>query len=267
MPELPEVALFRRVAAGCVGRVIARATIHDPDSIAGPSPATVKRRLKGAGIRGAARHGKHLLLDLDAAGCLAMHFGMNGSLARVAAEALDPPYTRLGLVLDGGERLDYLNPRRLGKVELAKDAATFIAAAGLGPDALDPRFDRPALAAIVAGRKRDIKSILMDQALVAGIGNLYSDEILFQARIHPQHRGDTLDGPQIGQLHGSIGRVLKAAIAWGAGSEQNLDRLPNDFLLRERRRDGHCPRCGAALATLKHGGRTAYYCPRCQPEP
>ena len=173
-------------------------------------------------------------------------------------------YVRLSLAFADGRRLAYLNPRRIGTVELAKDARSFIAARGLGPDALDRRFDRKAMAAILAQRKRDVKSILMDQELVAGIGNLYSDEILFQARVHPQTPGDALDRQQIARLLAATKRVLKTAITCGAGSEQGLERLPREFLLRERRRGGHCPRCGGTVATLKSGGRTSYYCPTCQ---
>jgi formamidopyrimidine-DNA glycosylase len=263
MPELPEVELFRRVARKCVGRTVGRAVVDDPGMLEGVSAASFARRLKSARLGPVTRHGKLLLIAFDEAGCLAMHFGTNGSLRLLAADEEEPRYVRIALVFTEGGRLAYLNPRRIGSVALAKDARSLIAAEGLGPDALDRRFDRKALEAILK-RQRDVKSILMDQALVVGIGNLYSDEILFQARIHPQTRGEALAPAQVARLFAATKHVLKSAIAAGAGSEQALDRLPRNFLLRERRKGGHCPHCGGAVATLKSGGRTSYYCPRCQ---
>lgn len=263
MPELPEVELFRCVAQKCVGRTVARAAVDDPGMLEGVSAGAFARRLKGARVGPVTRHGKLLLIALAEAGCLGMHFGTNGSLRLLAANEEPLRYVRIALVFSDGGRLAYLNPRRIGSVELAKDAPSLIAAEELGPDALDRRFDRTALEAILA-RKRDVKSILMDQALVAGIGNLYSDEILFQGGIHPQTRGDALAPVRVARLFAAIKHVLKTAIAAGAGSEQALDRLPRNFLLRERHKGGHCPRCGGTVATLKSGGRTSYYCPRCQ---
>lgn len=264
MPELPDVEIFKRLAEKCVGRTVQRASVDDPGILQGVSPATLQRRVKGARVGSVRRHGKHLFIALSGAGCLAMHFGTNGSLRLVAEDAPDPPYVRLSLVFSGGDRLAYLNPRRIGNVQLVKDAESFIADAGLGPDALDRRFGLKAMEALVAGRKRDIKSILMDQQMIAGIGNIYSDEILFQAHIHPDTKGDALGSQQIERLYAAMRDVLRTAIEDGAGSEQGLERLPRTFLLHERHRGGHCPRCGTELATIKRAGRTSYFCPRCQ---
>ena len=107
----------------------------------------------------------------------------------------------------------------------------------------------------------------MDQARIAGIGNTYVDEILFQARLHPGINTGALDAPTRRRLFNAVKHVLRTAIDRGAGAENFTDRLPKDFLLPERHPGGHCPRCGTSLAIDKRGGRTSYHCPKCQPEP
>lgn len=267
MPELPEVEMFKRGAADkCRGRVVREVIVSDPGILEGISARDLERRLTGKRLRSSRRYGKHLFIELDGGGALAMHFGMNGSLALVAEGEADPPYARLQLRLDKGDRLAYVNPRRIGRASLAESAEAFVAEAGLGPDVLDPAFKPEAFAAILAAGKRDIKSVLMDQVLMAGIGNIYSDEILFQARIYPGIAAAKLKGERVAQLFRVMRKTLETAIESGAGSERATDRLPKGFLIPRRRRGGRCPRCDTALATIKHGGRTCYYCPRCQPK-
>jgi formamidopyrimidine-DNA glycosylase len=264
MPELPEVELFKRhFDRTARGRKVRRVGKKDARIAPGLSAA----RLTGVRLGASRRHGKYLLIALGKAGWLAMHFGTNGSLQHVAPDAKDPPYDRLRLDFADGHHLAYVNPRRIGKVALVADADAFVAAQKLGPDALDPRLARSAFARAVTARRRDIKSVLMDQEVIAGVGNIYSDEILFQANLDPRTRADRLDAARLRRLFGATRRVLRTAIRCGAGSEQALERLPRGFLLRERRKGGLCPRCGGAIATLRVGGRTAYYCPRCQTRP
>jgi formamidopyrimidine-DNA glycosylase len=265
MPELPDVEIFHRLAQRRArGRVIEQAAVSDPGILEGVAPAALRRRIEGRRTRSAARHGKHLFLVLDEGGALAMHFGMNGSLRFVATGEEDPAYTRLRLDLGKGEGLAYVNPRRIGRVSLCDSVADFVAEAGLGPDALDPALDLAAFKALLRNSRRDLKAVLMDQALLAGIGNIYSDEILFQARLHPAAAANRLDATAAQRLFAAMRRTLETAIASEAGSEHGAERLPKDFLLPQRHRGGHCPRCGTALATLKQSGRTGYFCPNCQ---
>ena len=267
MPELPDVELFKRhLDATCLGRSIRRVIIGDTRILAGDSASELAQCLEGARIIKSLRHGKHLLVHLGPPGWLTMHFGMNGSLRHFEDGEDDPPYDRVRLDFADGHHLAYVNPRLLGRVGLARDAAEFIAAQRLGPDALDPRFDLAAFERALAGRKRDVKSALMDQEVVAGIGNIYSDEILFQARFNPQTRSDWPDGGARKRLYRQIKGVLETAIECGAGAERLIDRLPSSFLIPHRQKGGRCPRCGSAIATAKFSGRTAYYCPRCQPQ-
>jgi formamidopyrimidine-DNA glycosylase len=267
MPELPDVELFKRhLDATCLGQSIRRVIIGDTRILAGVSASELAQRLEGARITESLRHGKHLLVHLGPPGWLTVHFGMNGSLRHFEDGEDDPPYDRLCLDFADGHHLAYVNPRLLWRVGLARDAAEFIAAERLGPDALNPRFDLAAFERALAGRKRNLKSVLMDQEVVAGIGNVYSDEILFQARLHPRTRSDWLDASARKRLFGQIKEVLETAIAHGAGTERLIDRLPSSFLIPHRQKGGRCPRCGSEITTAKFSGRTAYYCPRCQPQ-
>ncbi|HUI22333.1 MAG TPA: DNA-formamidopyrimidine glycosylase [Methylocella sp.] len=264
MPELPEVEIFKQVADSCRGGIINHVSIADPAILDGISAKDLEQRLKGQRVRSTRRRGKHLFLELSGGGTLAMHFGMNGSLKRVSEGEPDPSYARLQIYFEKGDRLAYINPRRLGRVGLAENAEAFIAKTELGPDVLDATFDSHSFAAILAGSKRDIKSVLMDQALMAGIGNIYSDEILFQARVFPGTVANQLKGKKATCLYRAMRKTLETAINSGAGSERGVERLPKEFLLTQRRPGGRCPHCGAPLETVKHAGRTSYYCPRCQ---
>jgi formamidopyrimidine-DNA glycosylase len=268
MPELPDVELFKRhLDTTCLGRTIRHVTVGDTRILSGVSADEFARRLAGARLIGSQRHGKYLLASLQPPGWLTMHFGMNGSLRHFEERESDPPYDRVRFNFVDGHHLAYVNPRLFGGVGLATDAEAFIAKEGLGPDALDPNFDLTALEHALAGRKRDVKSLLIDQAAIAGIGNIYSDEILFQARIHPRTRSDRLTTGAKRRLFSCIKEVLQTAIEAGAGAERLADQLPKTFFIPRREKGARCPRCGAETQTIKFSSRTAYYCPRCQPEP
>lgn len=265
MPELPEVERFkRRIGRRCVGRAVRHAVVGDRGILERVSPARLKQRLEGARISFARRYGKYLLLGIARNGVLAMHFGMNGFPSLVAKGEKPPRYTRLQLQFGDGSALAYVNPRRIGRVSLAETPAAFIESAQLGPDALDPKFGAKQFRERIAGRRRDIKSALMDQTLLAGIGNIYSDEILFQARVFPGARSDHLDAAATARIYRAIRRTLPALIRAGIDAEQGTGRIPRGFLLAERHKGGHCPRCHRALSTQKRGARTAYYCVICQ---
>jgi formamidopyrimidine-DNA glycosylase len=265
MPELPDVEIFNRlVLEHCRGRTIARVIVSDPGLLQGVSADGLAARLDGKAVRSSARYGKHLFILVPAA-VLTMHFGMNGALQFLPPGGAEPSYTRLRLDFDDGARVAYINPRRLGGVGVCDSIDAFVAEASLGPDVLDDAFDLRAFTALLAGSRRDIKAVLMDQRLMAGLGNIYSDEILFQARIYPGTEARQIRGESAVELFRAMRETLATAVRHGAGAEHAAERLPEDFLLPERRRGGHCPRCGTALRTESHAGRTSYYCPRCQP--
>ena len=265
MPELPDVEGFKRVLAkNALGKTINQVVVNDA-RILGKFPArTFVSRLNGAKLVEACRHGKHLMASIDRGGWLTLHFGMTGALQFGRKREDEPPFTRVRLDFANDGCLAYTNKRMIGRVGLVEDAADFIADEKLGPDALDRRFDFDAFKTAVLGIERDVKSVLMDQEIVAGIGNIYSDEILFQARINPAERMNKLAPGQLKRLFLEMRKVLKIAIARGAGSEQFVECLPKGSLMPERNKGGHCPRCRAPLKVFKLGGRTAYCCPRCQ---
>jgi formamidopyrimidine-DNA glycosylase len=268
MPELPDVELSKRyLDEHALRQTIERVAVNDARILGELAARTFIARLSGNRFEESRRHGKHLLVRLRRDGWLTLHFGMTGGLVYFRSEADDPPYDRVRFGFKGGGHLAYVNRRMLGRVGLADDAYAFIREEELGPDALDPAFDLAAFEKAIEGRRRDVKSVLMDQALIAGIGNIYADEILFQARLHPHTPLASLNERQRSELFRQIRQVLETAIASGAGAEQSVERLPDDYLLPHRDKEGKCPRCGGPVATLKAAGRTSYYCPRCQPAP
>jgi formamidopyrimidine-DNA glycosylase len=265
MPELPDVELFRRIfTKHALDKEVARVAVQDVRILGKLPAATLARRLQGGRFTEARRHGKHLLAKLDKGGWLTLHFGMTGALHYFAEPGEEPPFTRVRLDFAGDGHLGYSNKRMIGRVGFAEDAAAFVAAEKLGPDALDKSFDLDRLKAAAAGTKREVKSVLMDQELVAGIGNVYADEILFQAGIDPRTPVGALEPARLKRLYQKSREVLETAIAHGAGAEQFTDRMPKGSLLPERRKGGHCPRCHAPLQVFKVGGRTTYCCAHCQ---
>ncbi len=265
MPELPDVETFKRVlASNALGKTIERVLVSDRRILGKLAAQTFMSRLQGAKLVAARRYGKHLMANIDRGGWLTLHFGMTGALHFVPRPDQEPPFTRVRLDFADDGSLAYTNKRMIGRVGLIEDAADFITEEKLGPDALDPHFDLAAFKAAMLGSKRDVKAVLMDQQIIAGIGNIYSDEILFQARLDPAARAESLTPSQLKQLFATMRKVLETAIARGAGSEQFTERMPKGSLLPERKKGGHCPRCGSPLKMIKVGGRTAYCCPQCQ---
>jgi len=265
MPELPDVETFKRtLARQALGKKIARVVVDDPRILGKLSARGFSRRLSGKKLVTARRYGKHLLAKIEGDGWLTLHFGMTGGLQFYKASAAAPPFTCVRLDFQSGDHLAYTNKRMIGRVGWVEDADDFIASEELGPDALDRRFTFAAFKKVLAGNRRDLKSVLMDQQLIAGIGNIYSDEILFQARLNPRTRVDALDSSRLRRLYHTIRSVLKTAVARRAGSEQFIERMPRGALLPMRRKAGTCPRCGKALKIMTIGGRTSYYCAQCQ---
>lgn len=266
MPELPDVESYRRyLSAKALHKRIRDVHVGSTKILRGVSSRGVKQALRGRQMDRTRRHGKHLFIALDDGTWVAMHFGMTGRLLYFKSLRDDPEHDRLRLDLDNGYHLAFDDTRMIGRVRLISDPDDFITIERLGPDALDASLNKRAFVRLMKGRKGRIKAALMDQTLVAGIGNIYSDEILFQARLHPNTPVKRLSDKELRALHTTIRRVLKVAIERGAGSEELVDRLPAKYLLRHREAGAACPRCGGTIKRSKAGGRSLYYCPRCQP--
>jgi formamidopyrimidine-DNA glycosylase len=259
MPELPDVEGFKRYfARHAAGRRIETVSVPNPAILRNTSPQGLGRALTGASFGRPRRIGKWLVAPA-ARRTLVVHFGMTGFLRWTAAPDAVHRHDRLVLRLEGGE-LRYRNMRMLGGVWLAADAADVERITGpLGPDAA--RLGRDQLEAILDAGRGGLKALLMNQRRIAGIGNELSDEILWRARIHPRRRAASLEPRERGRLHRAIRDVITVANRHG--------RIPaKGRWLKSQRgsRQPTCPRCGGRVERETIAGRTAYWCPRCQPE-
>ncbi|MFL6621884.1 MAG: Fpg/Nei family DNA glycosylase [Sulfurifustis sp.] len=264
MPELPDVEILRRrFAAQGVGHRIDAVGVQTPRILAGISAREFSARLIGRKFRRAQRHGKRLYCMLDRGGWVSFHFGLTGGLEFYRDPHPQPRFARVVLDFAAGRRLAYVNRRMIGRIEWVDDMAADIAARKLGPDALDRGFTAAAFKGALAGRRGTIKSVLMDQSVMAGIGNEYSDEILFQCRLHPLTPLATLGDRERAALYRTLRVVLKRAVECGAEPE----RLPRNFLIPHRRAGETCPRCGGLIKRIAVEGRGTYFCPRCQAKP
>lgn len=266
MPELPDVELFRRLLeAHGLGRRLAGVEVRDARILEEVEADQFAAELTGDRFTGTRRHGKNLFIARERGGHLLMHFGLTGELAWFDR---DPPaYTRVLYRFAAPPHLAYVNVRMLGHITLVEDIDAWLAAKGIGPDALDPALDPETFAAALGSGRRSIKAALMDQSVVAGIGNIYADEILFQAGLRPDVPVAALDAHWRRQLWRAMREVLETAVRCGAAAERYTGRLPPTYLTRVRGRGAACPKCGAPLATLRMGARTGYYCLRCQVDP
>ncbi len=257
MPELPDVeALAGRIRRRLRHRRIRAVALLDPALATRPPLDT----LAGRRIRDVSRRGKYLLFSLSDGRTLVVHLRMTGDL-RIAGPGSPPErHTRLVLHLERGRELRFVDPRRLGVVYLVQ-GLDFQGIPGLrrmGPEPLSRDFTLRAFRQRLARRTGRIKALLLDQGFVAGIGNLYGDEILFQSRIRPSRRAPTLSPEEVRTLHRKIRDVLRKACEHGA----DLSRLRGWFLHGRAR--GRCVRCRGALLRVRIQGRYAHYCGRCQ---
>jgi formamidopyrimidine-DNA glycosylase len=260
MPELPDVEVYRReLESKALNQRIAAVEVKTP-RILGRFPAKrLIERLEGRRFTGTRRHGKRLYAALDDGGFLGMHFGMTGALRYFTGEDPEPAFDRVRIDFANGRHLGYYNRRMIGRVALIPDADADVAERRLGPDALD--LDLKTFKQRIGRSRGAVKSVLMDQTLIAGIGNIYTDEILFQARVHPKTPAAALDAATLARMHKTMRSVLKKAIQRGADPE----RLPRHFLIPCREAGEKCPSCGGKIARVALGGRSTYFCPRCQP--
>jgi formamidopyrimidine-DNA glycosylase len=289
MPELPEVETLRRsLEAGLIGRTVRRVSIRRRDVVAAPgdppggfarnrraprpAPLTDAMLLLDGEIRELRRHGKQLAIIDDRGRAVIVQLGMTGTL-RHSSERNDPAHTHLVWRLDDGARLRFVDPRRFGLIRPAQDGPAE-AWSALGPDALTIRG--PALARRLRTGGRAIKAALLDQSVLAGVGNIYADEALYDAGLHPARPSASLDAGDAHRLARAIRSVLRSAIRCGGSTIRDYRDgagEPGRFQRRHKvygRGGLPCPRCGGVLDRLLIAQRTTVACPRCQvmgPEP
>ncbi len=254
MPELPEVETFARSIAGGVGGEALVSSTSSGLRYVKESVCEVEDIAPGTVIEGYRRHGKALFLKLSSGRWLYIHFGMSGR--PLVFDGDEPPYTRLRLDFEG-RSLSVQDPRRLGGVGVLDSPEDYLLPRRRGPDALS--VGREELLSRLKGG-RAVKAALMDQSLIAGVGNLYADEVLFQAAVLPRRRVDSLHEEERAAVHEWIGRALRASLDAGT----DLSRLPEGMMLRVRSKDGTCPRCLIPWSVGTVGGRTSYFCEGCQ---
>jgi formamidopyrimidine-DNA glycosylase len=261
LPELPDVQVFKQyLDATSLHQRIEAVDVHSQQMLEGLDAQDLKVGLTGRTFEATHRHGKYLFVALDDGNWLMLHFGMTGSLKYYKDAGKEPEYEQILFRFANGYHLAYIMTRKLGEVRLLDDPDDLIEEKELGPDVLGDEFDFETFRHILEGRRGMIKSRLMDQQLMAGIGNVYSDEILFQAGIHPRTEVNKLDAGALRRVFDCMQEVLHVAIEHQA----RPDQFPSDYLTRFRHTDHGCPKCGGPIERVEVAGRSGYFCPRCQ---
>ena len=286
MPELPEVETVRRGLAPTLdGASIVRVELRRPD-LRFAFPEDFQARLTGATVRTLGRRGKYLLAPLDTGETLIVHLGMTGRFtiedggAAIApgefvhAASADARHAHVVLETDRGARVTYVDARRFGFMDLANSEAlaAYPAFAAMGPEPLGPQFHAAWLAARLAGRRQSIKALLLDQSTVAGLGNIYVNEVLHRARIDPRREAGDLRPATLRRLVTDVRAVLEEAIEAGGSTLRDYagaDGAPGYFqhVFRVYGQAGKpclAKRCSGVVERLVQNGRSTFFCPNCQ---
>ena len=269
MPELPEVETYvRELRPQLLGKRVIGGAVHWPRIIATPDPALFLELIRGRRFDTFSRRGKYMLLGLDSGETLIIHLRMTGEV-RVQPAAVQPDkHTHLLLALDSGERLHYRDPRKFGRIWLVDNPQNLLHK--LGPEPLEDGFAPEDLGEGLAGRTASIKALLLDQSILAGVGNIYADEALFLAGIDPRRPGGALSGAELAALHGAVRAVLQAGIEGRGSSLQNYTPPSGEKgSFQEahkvfRRTDQPCYICGTPIRRIVLAQRSTHFCPNCQ---
>jgi len=265
MPELPEVETIKNdLQKTLLGKKITEVCIHNPAVIKEPSAGSFKRGIEGATIKGVLRKAKVLIIELSNSRFLVCHLKMTGQFVYPGGN----PKSRITFKLSGGESLDFNDQRLFAELRLLDDWRKFKFIQGLGPEPFELTLEQ--FRKMLVGKKTRIKPLLMDQAFISGIGNLYAAEVLFRARINPGRHANALSEKEKELLFKETKSVLSEAIRYGGSSVDDYVRLSGE---RGRYAAHHkvygkkgkpCPVCGFPIKRINLGGRGTYYCARCQ---
>jgi formamidopyrimidine-DNA glycosylase len=270
MPELPEVETVRRALEPHVlGRVFERVQIDDPRLVRPSDPMQVAAELEGERVAALGRRGKYLIVRFESGRALLIHLRMTGSLRHAPRGSLaDDPHRRAVVRLDDGSDVAYRDVRRFGTWQLLEpEEIDAYLAERLGGEPLERGFTKQRLGERLAGRKAPLKAALLDQRTVAGLGNIYVDEALWRARLHPLRPAGTLDADELARLTKAIKDALRAGVAHQGASLRDYStpdgrrgRMQERFRVYDREGEP-CPRCGTPIEKIRVAGRGTYYCP------
>lgn len=261
MPELPDVEVFRKyIAEHALKQRITDVTVNTTDILKNTSVPNIKKALKGKMFTRTSRQGKYCFLNTNGEDIVVLHFGMTGNIQYHHNGAPPDDHERVRFHFDNGNILSFINIRLLGEVRLIKDKDSFVASKQIGSDALGLNFNR--FKKLVRERSSMVKTALMNQHLLSGIGNVYADEILFQSRIHPKKNVKELSEVQLKKLYNMMKKVSETAIKKNA----NADKFPDSFITPRREEGSKCPSCSGTLEKIKVSGRPTFFCPKCQKE-
>jgi len=269
MPELPEVETIKNeLLPYVIGRTVKGVDIFWDKMVRQPSVEEFRSRIIGRKIIGLSRRGKYLFFHLLGGDVLVMHMKMTGSLL---VNPSDGRFTRAILHLDNGTALHFWDQRKFGVMWLAEDESAVDDM--LGPEPLESDFTSDVLAKLLRNRTAPVKPVLLDQSIIAGIGNMYADEALFEAKVHPLKPAGKLSREEIKRLHNAIRHVLQKALEKKGASVRNYIRpdgalgTAHDEFNVAHGVGKNCPQCGAPIHRIVVRGRGTYLCPQCQREP
>ncbi|QSP95390.1 bifunctional DNA-formamidopyrimidine glycosylase/DNA-(apurinic or apyrimidinic site) lyase [Marinobacter salinisoli] len=269
MPELPEVETTRQgIAPHCEGQIISHVTVRNPN-LRWPVPDDLAARLTGKRIKHVDRRAKYLLIHLEE-GAVIVHLGMSGSLRIITGDTPPLTHDHIDMVLHSGTVVRFNDPRRFGCWLWADSPETHPLIAHLGPEPLSPAFSGDLLFQRSRGKRTPIKSFIMDNHVVVGVGNIYANEALFKAGIHPKRHAGRISLDRYRKLAEAIRETLSAAILMGGTTLRdfvNSDGKPGYFaqvLLVYGRTGSPCTQCSTPLKEIRMNNRSTVYCPRCQ---
>lgn len=258
MPELPDVEVYRRYFdETSLNKKITGVEVQSPKMLRDISPADFNEQLTGKKFTSSYRHGKYFFGIVNSKLAVAMHFGMTGYLLYYKLEEERSKHIRLEFTFTDGSYLAYDNQRKFGSIHLVENIKDFIREKELGPDPLEDKLTRKEFQELLEKKKGAVKPVLMDQSVIAGIGNVYADEILFQTSVHPLREVNALSSDDLKSMYSSMMNIFKRAI----DKEAERDAFSEQYLLRHRKKKETCPKCGGQIQAKTIGGRTTYFCP------
>lgn len=256
MPELPDVEVFKKyLRRTSLNKKITDTEIYAEDMLGEISAAQLKRILKGRSFSDTYRRGKYLFVKA-ADYWLVLHFGMTGFLSYHKNPEEAPRFTRMFLEFENGFRLSYSCMRKLGIIDLTDDLKSYIDKKELGKDPLDEDFDGKYFLNLVKGKRGSLKSFFMNQKYIAGLGNIYADEIFFHTNLHPKDKVEELPEKTWKQVYKNMESILKTTIKANA----DIGKYPKDYLIHYRKADETCPKCGGRIRQIKINSRSTYFC-------